>query len=734
MDQESDPFSFFFNEFVETPIPKEFAAPINTLFTALQNGQAVLLVKANNPATAQWLSPSRLEQPLLHGPLETTRLTAWPLLDSLWVLSVCFPNILEEPFIHLQLQLVRLALWQRLCAQWQTEHEATEEPPISILPLTPLRATEAQQNRIAELNLLLEVMLQGQLGVHFHPIVHLQDARICGYEALIRVPQEQGLRNTGDLLKAVEQGSLIAWFDLASLERCLQQAGKQSLQHLLFVNLDAEGIMALSHQDRPLLHRVYENQLSPRQIVIEITERQTVKDFPGLLREIQRLREDGFRLAVDDAGSGYSSLKTIADLRPDFIKIDRSLVRSLNTHSEQRSLVATLVRFASQIGSMVLGEGVETFPELTTLIQLGVHYAQGYLFGRPAAEFRGIPRAVREFIHSKSFLVQRLQVGRTLQVEHLKQAGYLLPAGTPLLEAARRFAKNEGLTSIAIKEGDQICGILMRHTLESQLRMARHAQADSLLATETVERWMESHFVCVPEKLPVEEAISRLTSRSDVSLETDLIVLSAQGVYRGVLPVRSLLEMTLLKQQNSQRHTNGLTGLPDRLVLEQALKERLAARQSTGVIRADIEGLKHYNSAFGADFGDECIRKLAEHLKRVQKEFGTPSDLLFHLGGDNFVMLTQSAKVPPLCYALVETQGWIANINAAANSLPVKTANPATGALRVVGLTLKTSREEGLKEVPAILSALENLLEKLALSPNLTWAVDKAPAPLPRSA
>jgi EAL domain-containing protein (putative c-di-GMP-specific phosphodiesterase class I) len=95
----------------------------------------------------------------------------------------------------------------------------------------------------------------------------------------------------------------------------------------------------------------------------------------------------GFRLAVDDVGSGYSGLKSIAELRPDFIKIDMALIRDIHLHPIKQDLTATIARFSTSSGTTLIAEGVEVVEELRCLQRIGVRYAQGYLFARPGPPF-----------------------------------------------------------------------------------------------------------------------------------------------------------------------------------------------------------------------------------------------------------------------------------------------------------------------------------------------------------
>jgi EAL domain-containing protein (putative c-di-GMP-specific phosphodiesterase class I) len=119
-------------------------------------------------------------------------------------------------------------------------------------------------------------------------------------------------------------------------------------------------------------------------VVLEITEHTTVEDYAKLHEVLRPLRERGMRLSIDDAGAGYSSFRHILRLRPDFIKLDISLTRDIDSDRGRRALAAALIGFARETGAELIAEGVETESELATLRKLGVHKAQGYLLGRPA--------------------------------------------------------------------------------------------------------------------------------------------------------------------------------------------------------------------------------------------------------------------------------------------------------------------------------------------------------------
>ena len=134
-------------------------------------------------------------------------------------------------------------------------------------------------------------------------------------------------------------------------------------------------------------------------VVLEVTEHARVEDYPRFRVAISRVRELGARLAVDDAGAGFASLRHILELDAELIKLDGSLTRSLEDDPRRRSLASALIEFGRESGASVLAEHIESELQLNELRRLGVHYGQGYHLGRPAplpvAVYPGVSAAPR---------------------------------------------------------------------------------------------------------------------------------------------------------------------------------------------------------------------------------------------------------------------------------------------------------------------------------------------------
>jgi EAL domain-containing protein (putative c-di-GMP-specific phosphodiesterase class I)/GGDEF domain-containing protein len=212
--------------------------------------------------------------------------------------------------------------------------------------------------------------------VDYHPIVHADTEEIFGYEALARGVM-RSLRSPEVMFEVAEEADLI-W----ELSRLCRQRALEGLDtylrpgELLFINVDPHDFNDPSFSEMEVS--------DPHRVVMEITERPAINVYPRFRERLRAFREMGYRFAVDDAGSGYAGLGSIANLEPDFIKLDISLINAIDTNVIKQNLVETMVKFANDHGAMVIAEGVERAEEFMTVGNLGVHLVQGFFLHKPA--------------------------------------------------------------------------------------------------------------------------------------------------------------------------------------------------------------------------------------------------------------------------------------------------------------------------------------------------------------
>ncbi|MGA0563638.1 sensor domain-containing phosphodiesterase [Ancylobacter sp. VNQ12] len=214
-----------------------------------------------------------------------------------------------------------------------------------------------------------------QISIVYQPIWHVATGRPLGLECLSRFSAPPSRPPNEWFAEAAEAGLAIE-LEVAAIKLALSSLPCFPPEAYLTVNASPATI--LSPELSALLAA-----LPVERIVIELTEHEMVENYNEIIAALQPFRTRGLRLAVDDAGTGYSSLQHILYLRPDLIKLDMNLTRNIDLDPSRRALASALVKFARETNSRIIAEGVETEAELVTLRQLGIEKVQGYLLGRP---------------------------------------------------------------------------------------------------------------------------------------------------------------------------------------------------------------------------------------------------------------------------------------------------------------------------------------------------------------
>jgi EAL domain-containing protein (putative c-di-GMP-specific phosphodiesterase class I) len=241
---------------------------------------------------------------------------------------------------------------------------------------TQLARDAREAGRLAQQVERIHRVLAGEgLTMVFQPIVDLRGGRISGLEALSRFAVEPMRGPDVWFAEAAEVG-LQAELEMTAARAALAELDRLPGGAYLSVNLSPETV--LSSNFKEMLREVH-----PERIVVEVTEHAPVEDYEALADALGGLRSGGGRLAVDDAGAGFASLRHILRLAPDIIKLDVSLTRGIDGDEASQALADALVAFASRIGATIVAEGIETPEELAALRELGVSHGQGYHLARP---------------------------------------------------------------------------------------------------------------------------------------------------------------------------------------------------------------------------------------------------------------------------------------------------------------------------------------------------------------
>lgn len=501
---------------------------------------------------------------------------------------------------------------------------------------------------------LLMIIRERKITPVFQPIVSLSDGEPLGYEALARGPADSPLHTPAELFTVAARHKLLLALEHVCREAAIQQARMLAPGQQLFLNVTPEVINDPEFRNGRTKQVVLHHGLIPEQVAFEITERTAISDFGNFTRALHHYRRQGYCIAVDDAGAGYSSLQAIAELYPDFIKLDMSIVRDIHNNPFKIAILEALVNLAAAMNSKIIAEGVETEDELITVMKLGVGYAQGYLLARPANPPAPVSPAavglIRKFRQKEAGRRAResgTALGRVIGeiIEHVPT----VHPETTAEQVEAKFAASS-VRGVVVVQSNKPVGLVMKNRLYFHLGSYYGV---SLYHKRPVELVMDAAPLIVSADLPL-EAVSKIAmSREEPNLY-DLIIVVRDGVYAGVVSIMNLLKNITELQVLCAHNSNPLTGLPGNLMIEEKLRCLLTNTVKFAVLYVDLNNFKAYNDKYGFERGDHVLLMTAETLSRALAREGQGEDFLGHIGGDDFIIITSPDRAANIARAIIE--------------------------------------------------------------------------------
>jgi EAL domain-containing protein (putative c-di-GMP-specific phosphodiesterase class I) len=232
---------------------------------------------------------------------------------------------------------------------------------------------------------LAEVLESRRLFSVFQPIVYVdQPDRIYSYECLVRARTARGEFVTADrLFAAARIIGLLSTLDSSALRTAIESATAHELPGPIFVNIYPNAIQQSAEFLENTIAAAAHTGLSPEHFVFEFVESEEIADPAGFFKTLEAVRAQGFRVALDDVGAGYSSLNVLVHVKPDFMKLDMGLIRDVDRDIYKGCVAAKLLELAQDLNVQTVVEGVETVGEWQWSKDHGANFAQGYLFARP---------------------------------------------------------------------------------------------------------------------------------------------------------------------------------------------------------------------------------------------------------------------------------------------------------------------------------------------------------------
>jgi len=484
-----------------------------------------------------------------------------------------------------------------------------------------------------------------EVNFAFQPIVNPHTGMVFGFEALLRNYQDAGFESIEALFEAAFRERVLYDVDLelrkkvfikfVDIRKELQTKNCNFTDTVrVFYNLDTR-ILDMSEY-RPGNTKTILNNLGLDQSILcfDISEKHQIKSFTALRNVLTIYKQQGFCVALDNFGIGFSGFELMYHSEPNIIKIDKQYIRNICFDRKRRLYATQMVKMAHIEGAIVIAEGVESEEDLNIIRQIGCDFAQGFLIARPTVKLKELEFVYKVSVFSADSDKKAASSDAGLIQKYLEKR-QPLEINMLVKDLLERFKHdNEAVSIPVVDKFSRPVGII------EERKMKKYVY--SLYGKEIVQKHPLARYVTnvpiVDMHQSLGEIIQDFTSYNDI----DGIIVADGGIYAGYLSARLLLETIHLKNIETAREENPLTKLPGNNAIlnyiEQATKDTANYRM---LIYMDLDNFKPFNDRFGFKIGDRAILMIAEQLKEYAKKHNA---FIGHIGGDDFFIGTSLAN------------------------------------------------------------------------------------------
>jgi EAL domain-containing protein (putative c-di-GMP-specific phosphodiesterase class I)/GGDEF domain-containing protein len=496
--------------------------------------------------------------------------------------------------------------------------------------------TELKQDVSTQLRKVLD---QRELRIVFQPIFGFREGAILGYEALVRGPEGSLVQMPLELFGAAAEHGLVVELNKVCIQEVLRTFAGKDLPGNLFLNVSPQLVLQPGFSQDRSRRFMKDIGLDPARVVIELTEDYPTFDFRRVRESLALYRSMGFRVAIDDLGEGFASLRLWSELKPEFVKADKHFVAGIARDPVKVQFLRAIQHIAENCGSLVIAEGIESADDFRVVKDVGVACGQGWFVGHPAESpaLELAPEVARANADRRLPVVPapRFRAGSELTArDFLRSVEAVTPQAT-LGAILDRFAHSPGLNAIPVIGTSGVQALASRCALEPL--------AAALPDVQALRSYPALAF-CDPVPIRAEadlglDALTAILVESDARRMADGFVIVARGRYLGMGASQDVMRMLHKSQVLAARYTSPLTMLPGQVPINELLERLLAGRAAFTAWYAEIDQMRGLNDSVGFAQGDALIHETARLLESVA-EAGI--DFVGHVAGGRFVLLVQS--------------------------------------------------------------------------------------------
>lgn len=466
----------------------------------------------------------------------------------------------------------------------------------------------------------------------FQPIVEAGTGAVFGYESLMRGQERIGFDSPIEILDEAERtGQLLGLEQMVTSRALAKFATLPNIASAtLFLNLDVRLIPQGAALVDSLLQHMRKAGIAPSSICFEFSERFDNTIVPEFAALVSKMRNAGFKLAIDDFGVGHGEMKLLSDHPVDYLKIDRYFIVDIDRSARKRHILRNLVNIAHVLGTRVIAEGIETEAEFLTCREFGVDLVQGWFIARPTV------------------LVNELKAG----FPHLQDLGKTARSSQSLdeilirkqIEVLPTIRESDSIDSVfelfrrnprrayfpVVNANDEPRGIVHEYQLKEYIYQPF---GRDLLKNKVYERSI-SHFVEMAPIVGLDSDADTLMAIFANMESSDCLIVTEGTHYAGIVSAASLIKVINEKQLKIAQDQNPLTGLPgNRAITDFMQSAGRDGDESRHFCYCDFDNFKPFNDAYGFHLGDHAISLFAALMRRY---FFAERNFLGHVGGDDF--------------------------------------------------------------------------------------------------
>ncbi|MCT7583912.1 EAL and GGDEF domain-containing protein [Aliarcobacter butzleri] len=471
-----------------------------------------------------------------------------------------------------------------------------------------------------------------KLDYAFQPIIYSHSGKIYAVEALLRnVNEIPGLMSIDDLFDLAFNDDYLYELDLQLREKAISKFAKIKQSNLkLFYNLDNRIIYNKNYSQGNTAKILKKYNLNKDSICFELSEKGTAIEQNALSTMLQRYKESGYKIAIDDFGIGVSGLKLLYFSEAHIIKLDRFFITNIDQDSKKKLFCSSIIEMAHIMGMQVIVEGIETAKEFYTCKDIGADFIQGYLVQKPTTNIDKIEKIYKN-IYSLISEDKRASQKNFIDEKFIEN---ILPlnVNTSLYDLFLHFKENTKSHFVPITdEFGNFLGIIY----ESDIKKISYSQYGLSLAQNRTFSSTLLKYIKPALSVEISWGIDKILEIYNLNSNNSLgIFITSSDKYIGFINLNSLLTLSYKRNIEIATNQNPLTKLPGNNQIEKFIDKSFKKNQKdiTHIIYFDFNDFKPFNDIYGFRQGDRAILIFSELL---QKRYSKDS-FIAHIGGDDF--------------------------------------------------------------------------------------------------